>query len=184
MAQFTVTVELDFLEEDGSIDESLRDEIAAKVVSSISAAAQKSVQQKVDALLDEKMKSMSVEIGQQLNAKMEAFFNEPRNVTDKWGDVVKQQVSINDMLKSACETFMTQRVNDRGEPYDGYGDKYTSRSDWLAVKIGKPMYEDAIKRTVKEITDKVADQVQRLATAQLGERLAKLAGIPEMLTGK
>lgn len=85
MAKFTVEVELDFLEEDGSIDETLRDAIAAKVVSSVSAAAQKSVQQKVDALLDEEMKGMAAVIGEQLNAKMEAFFNEPRNITDKWG---------------------------------------------------------------------------------------------------
>lgn len=86
------------------------------------------------------------------------------------------------MLKQACETFMTQKVNDRGEPYDGYGDKYSNRTEWLAKKIGAPMYDDAIKRTVKDITDKVADQVQRLATAQLGERLAKLAGIPDLVS--
>jgi hypothetical protein len=182
MARFTVEVELDFLNEDGSIDEALRDEISAKVVSSISAAAQKSVQQKVDALLDEKMKGMSMVIGDQLNAKMEAFFNEPRNITDKWGDVTKKNVCINDMLKQACEAFMTQNVDRDGHPTDGYSTRETmSRASWFAKKIGEPMYSDAITRTVKDITDKVASQVQSLATAQLGERLAKLAGIPELI---
>ncbi len=49
MAKFNVTVELDWVDEEGSIDGALKEQIASQIISKVSASSIKDITEKVDA---------------------------------------------------------------------------------------------------------------------------------------
>ena len=113
---------------------------------------------------------------------MDAFFDEPRDVTDKWGDVVKKGVTVRETLKNACDEFMNQPLDENGKPTtSSYNRKYNTRVDYIVAKSIDYNMESAIKRAVEDVTknlkNKIADEVKK----QMGDKLANILELDKML---
>lgn len=121
MATFNITVNLDWLDDEENLDERLRDEILSGIVAKVGENITKSLEGEAKKLLETKMSSLEIEIGEKLNAMMQEFFDTPKDITDKWGDVVKSGVTVREQLKNSCAHYLDQKVDSNGNPKEsGY----------------------------------------------------------------
>lgn len=184
MSKFNVTVEIDYIDEDGNLDDAICEQIVDAVVAKVSTSVSKEIEDKAKEKLDTSLVSMGNEISEKLNAMMEEFFNTPKDITDRWGDIKRRNVSIKDLLKEACDNYMSQPLDKNGHPTSrSYDVIYASRVDYIVAKSIDVQMECAIKRAVSDVTDNLKKKVSDEIKKQMGE---KLAGIVELdkLIGK
>lgn len=183
MATFNITVNLDWLDEEENLDGRLKDEILSGIVSKVGENITNSLDSKARELLDSKTASIEGEISERLNAMLEDFFDTPRNITDQWGDVVKRNVTVRELLKDSCSKYLDQKVDADGKPSSGYG-TYKTRLEYIIEKsVGQDM-DYAIKNATRQVTDKLKERIAGEVKAQIGEKLANIIGLDEMMGNK
>lgn len=180
MAKFHITVNLDWLDEYGNIDDKLKGEIVKKIVDAAYDKAFKSVEAEALEKLNGVMKGIDATISDRLNKIVEEFFTTPKNVTDKWGDVVETGVTVVDKLKKSCEDFLNDPVDSEGRRESGYNPKYRNRMEYITEKLIKGKMEVEIKGAVETAVKKVKDSLQSQVNTQLGEKLGALVGIGDL----
>jgi hypothetical protein len=174
MAKINITVDLEWLGEDGSLDDMLKEEIASKVVNMTSEKSAKSINDKINARIAEITKNLEGTIGAKLTEYMEEFFTSPRDITDRWGDV-KSRGSIKDLLLKACDEFMSENVDSDGR-VSAYGSS-KSRTQYMVNKICGDIFEKKVSAATESALKTATEKLDSIVKAQLGERLAKLAGL-------
>lgn len=181
MAKFNITVELDWMDNEYNLDEDIRDTIVNSVVNKV----QDKLIQQVDTECNEKINSQlsNIEkaVSDKLNGIMDAFFDEPRDVTDKYGDVIKKGVTVRDTLKKACDEFMSQPLDEYGKPASAYNIKYRTRVDYIVAKSIDYDMGIAIKRAVEDVTKNLKNKITDEVKKQMGDKLANILELDKML---
>lgn len=183
MAAFNITVDIDWLEEDGSLDQVLKDEIVGGIASKVTANLTESMDSEVGQLVRSKMAEFDATISAKLNSMMEDFFNTPKDITDRWGNVTERGVTVTQKLAAACDNFLSQSVDEGGKPADGYRIKYNTRVDYIVHKSIDSNMEWAIKKAVGDITDNLKKKISDEIKKQIGEKLADVVGLDQMIAG-
>ena len=172
MAKINVTIDLDWIGEDNSLDEEIKGEIVSSVVNTLS-------EKVLDELSEEVEKQISDTIGTRLNEYMDKFFDTPRDITDRWGEVIKEGVTIKSQLKDALDNFMGEKVDSYGKPSSGYDGK--TRFQWSVEKY----YNDFSRTSVDKAAKAAADRIKQLADEQIskkiGKKMADIIGLSEEL---
>lgn len=182
MAKFNVTVNIDYLDEDGNLDDSICEQIVGAVVSNVSDRVIEKVEKKAEEAFNGQISALEKTISKKLNAIMEDFFNTPKDITDQWGDVVEKGVTIKEKLKKACDQFMSQPIDKNGNPTNSsYAIAYKTRVDYLVAKAVDHDMDFAIQKAVKEVTDNLKNKISDEIKKQMGEKLADVVGLKNML---
>lgn len=181
MAKFNISVELDWVEEDGTLDEELKDIITQKVVDSVIKNVTEQVNCQVTNKVNDRLCNFEDVISEKLNGMMEEFFNTPKNITDSYGDIVKKNVTVSQMLKDACDNFMSQSLDSNGNPCTGYNTKYKTRVDYIVAKSIDYQMETNIKCAVESVTKNLKEKISSAIKSQLGEKLGELTGIKDIV---
>lgn len=184
MSKFNVNVEIDYIDEDGNLDDAIRDQIVDSVVSRVSDTVTKNVQEKAQGMFEERLHTLETSVSNKLNGMMEEFFDTPKDITDRWGEIERTGVTVKQLLKEACDNFMGQPLDRDGNPTSGYGVKYKSRVDYIVANSVTHDMEWAIERAVKEVTDNIKDKISSEIKMQMGEKLAGVVGLDDMLKSK
>ena len=182
MAKFNITVELDWMDDEYNLDEEIRETIVNSVVNKVQDRLVQQVDTECNNRINNQLASIETAVSDKLNGIMDAFFDEPRDVTDKYGDVIKKGVTVRDTLKKACDEFMNQSLDSNGKPASSSWDvKYKTRVDYIVAKSIDYNMEIAIKRAVEDVTknlkNKIADEVKK----QMGDKLANILELDKML---
>lgn len=172
--KLNVTVELDWLGEDESLDEAVKKQIINGVVKKISDdvirsakhEAEKQVQERVNALVD---------------STYEEFLNGKVTLTDRYGDPIEKDVSIKELIKKRCDNWLTEKVDKEGRPNrDSWGSSQTRMQYFIDQQI-----EKQTKSMSEQIVKKVNDEMKKFITDSLknsiGEKLVKKIGIEDLL---
>ena len=182
MAKFNIEVELDWLggeEESENLDQTLRDEITRKIVEQAAVSATKNMESEIKKVMEEKMDEFKSKIDKKLESLMDDFFDTPRDITDRWGSVVRTGVTARKLLAEAADKFFTEKVDEKGE-VGGYGAKYT-RIEHIVKKAVSNDVTWAVERAVKDAVEQVKKTVKNTATKQLGEKLAEVVGLENII---
>lgn len=182
MAKFSVEVELDWLggeEESENIDQTLRDEITRKIVERSAVTVTQNMESEIKKVMEEKMDEFKSNIDKKLETIMDEFFDTPKDITDRWGHIVRKGVSARQLLSEAADTFFTERVDENGKA-DTYNAKYT-RIEYIAKKAVNHDITWAVEKAVKDAVDKVRTKVKETATKQLGEKMAEVVGLENII---
>ena len=169
MAVINITLDLEWIGEDGSLDETLKNEIANKVV----AMASKSSEKAIEKMVTEQIKGLDKTVSSRLNEIMEDFFTKKVAITDQWGDV-KKTTSVTELLKSKCDSFMTEKVDRDGNVTNYNG---VPRTEYLANRICGPAFEKIVKDRADTLMKDAFTRLDATIKATLGDRIAKLAGL-------
>lgn len=178
MAKFNIIVDLDWVGEDGDLDQTIKDEIIASVITKISTAAVSDLQAKVNEKITNEITQL---VGEKLNCLLEDFFTRPRTITDKWGDVVKTEMSVTDLLKERCDTFIDGYVDKDGNAVgaNSYGEK-KRRIDFIVEKHIDYKLQQSITRAAEEIKVGLQKYLDETLKAQIGENVAKIIGLDKI----
>lgn len=173
MAKINITLDLDWFGEDGSLDEELKQKIVDEVV-------QKIADKEIDNISETAGNMISEQIDKRMNDYMDELFDKPRNITDRWGEVIKENVTIKSQLKEALDNFVDQRVDRNGNISNSAYDSKT-RVQYMAEKY----YNDYCKGTIEKMVKDTAETIKRLTEQQIstkiGKKMADIIGLSEEL---
>ena len=132
--------------------------------------------------INNQIANIEAAVSDKLNGIMDAFFDEPRDVTDKYGDVIKKGVTVRDTLKKACDEFMNQPLDENGRPASSsYSTKYRTRVDYIVAKSIDYNMEWAIKKAVDDVTNNLKKKISEEVKKQMGDKLANILELDKML---
>ena len=182
MAKFNIAVELDWMDEEFNLDEEIKCTIVNNIVDKVKDRLVAQVDTECNNKIAEQMENIEKTVSDKLNGIMESFFNEPRDVTDRYGDVIKKGVTVKDTLKEACDNFLNQPMDSNGNPVSksSYNAKYNTRVDYIVAKSINYDMDSAIKRAVETITKSIKDKVQYEVKKQMGDKLANILELDKM----
>lgn len=182
MAKFNVTVNIDYLDEDGNLDDSLCEQIVNAVVSNVSDKVTEKVGKRAEEVFNEQLSALEKTVSEKLNTMMEEFFNTPKDLTDQWGDIIEKGVTVKGKLKTACDRFMNQSLDKDGNPTNNsYNIKYKTRVDYLVAKSIDRDMEWAIQKAVKDVTENLKAKISDEIKKQMGDKLADVIGLKSMM---
>ncbi len=154
-----IEVNLDWLDENGSLDDQVKQEVADKIAERISAEAVKEVRECAMDQVHDKLDALVTELFQ-------GFMNETVTVTNEWGEPIYKDQGIEQLMKDKLDKALTQKVDDRGNR-TSYGNQ--TRLDWLL--------DTKVKQVVAQAGEAIAKQAQKMAEKALVETMsAKLSG--------
>ena len=164
--KFNIEVEVDWIGEEGNIDEVIKKEISDHVVNTITSKIEKEMEERATAAISDKVDDMC-------NNLINEFLSRKINVTDSWGKAIIVDTTIEDILKKRFEEFWNTVVDEKGRSgCDGYGKKQT-RTMWAIDDIVKVHAE----RFVKAVTDDTEAKIKATITDQLKAKVvAKIVG--------
>ncbi len=178
MAKFNVTVELDWVDEEGSIDGALKEQIASQIISKVSASSIKDITEKVDAQIISRVDGA---VSAKLAEALDDFLNRPRTVTDKWGDTEKEGVSVIQMMKDACDNYLEQEVDANGKTAGRYCDKRQTRINYLISSQIDYKLKSAIDSAVERIKVGIQEYVKSTMQEKLTESISKAIGLDQIV---
>lgn len=182
MSKFNVSVEIDYIDDEGNLDDALCEQIVNSVVSRVSDTVTKRIEEQAQQLFEERLQTMETSVSDKLNTIMDEFFSEPKDITDRYGDVQRKGVTVKQLLKEACDKFMEQPLDEQGRPAK-YGAKYQTRVDYIVAKSIDYSMEYAIKRAVEDVTDNLKKKISDEIKQQMGEKLAGVVGLDNLIKG-
>jgi hypothetical protein len=163
--KFNVQVEIDWINEDYSLDEGVSNEIRKKVAEKAYEAIQQTVSEKISAQIDDTLDAKIMET-------YDNFMSKEFTVYDKWGEVVKKETSVKGMLKEKLDKFFTEKVDKNGKPSNYGGEerylyilnkhaqkKMDEFSDKLAKSVLDDIKSDLVKYSEEKAIKKVAKAV-------------------------
>lgn len=184
MSKFNITVDIDYIDEDGNLDDAIREQIVNSVVSKVSDSVTAQIEKRAQSLFEERKRTMEASISDKLNEMMEEFFTTPKDVTDRWGNIERYGVTVKQLLKEACDKFIEQPMDKHGKPTSGYGAEYKSRVDYIVANSINYEMENAITRAVRDVTDNLKKKISSEIAQQMGEKLAGVVGLDDLLSNK
>lgn len=160
--KFNIEVEVDWLGEDGDLDDAVKERIVDGVVGKLSKGV-------VNGVTETAMKSVQDKIGDLVTDLFDGFINRGVNITDRYGDVVKENVSIESLLKERLDKALQEQVNGDGKVGE-YGNKMT-RLDYMLDTRVKTAVSTMTKDVIAKVDAKIAEALKAEVKAKLGESL-------------
>lgn len=167
-----IELELDWLYEDYKFEDAIKDAIINKMAEKLSKELYPTIEKEVSSQLAKTVDDLQ-------NKLIDRFMNKEVIVTDNWGDVQTKHENVNELLKHKFDKFLTEKVNDRGEPSSscGYGaNKTYTRIDFFIderIKLWKKSITDSI---AKQMDEKLTQKKQELMT-EASKKIAEKLGV-------
>lgn len=176
MAKFNITVDLDWIDNEGGIDNAVK----AEIVSAISASFTKELTASIRKEAAESIqKNISNSIDKTVTEITTQLLSRRFDVVDRYGDVTKEGVSVMEMLKEKLDIFLIEPVNNNGQT-GGY-DAKTPRINYIIQKnINEPM-QKKVDQAVENVRKNLELYVEKTIKAQIGESVAKAVGLDRLI---
>lgn len=170
--KFAVEIDLDWIEEDSSIDEEVKHQIITSIEAKVLGALKEQVLSKAKEKIDEQIVTLVNEnIHTMVSAKVAELMSVNRTVTDQYGRVTKENFTIEQMLIDAVDGAINKKTldGDGRVASDGYNSRAAySHFDYYATK-NIPAMVDA---KVKELGEKVKKDIEQLVTEKIKTQVA------------
>jgi len=168
-------ITLDFVTEDGSLDEAIQEQIINAIVAQLA-----------DRLYGTVQEQLSQQVGARLNERIDEllddFMNQPVIQTDRWGDRQAEYESVREMLKTQFDAFMTQPVDRDGKPIGhGCGHSTQTRVDWLVNKDIVRLFSTLQESMYRQFEAEIQKTKNAAAKEALSKTILKEIGVDKIL---
>lgn len=169
-----IEVDIDYLGEDGSIDDQVKASIANAIASKINKDSIQNLSAHAERLINERATQL-------VDGVFAAIMSERIAITDDWGKVVKEYTNTESMIKSRFDSFMTERVDNEGRK-SSYGDQ--TRIDLIIKKQLDKTASEFTKNAIKEVTEKIKAVLSDDLKLALGDRLINMMELDKIINTK
>ena len=168
--KLNITVDIDWIEEDGSIDEEVKHQIINGVKSSISKQCldkvEKEASKKIDAAIDEAISKARSSIESRAIAFADDWLENEVTITDKWGDP-KDSLNIKDLIKRTFDNTLEKKVDKDGNFCESYNAKMT-----LIKYLTGQRVEEVVSEKMKGFNKDIDDQITKAVNSGIRENVA------------
>lgn len=170
--KFAVEIDLDWIEEDSSIDEEVKHQIITSIENKVLKALQEQVLTKAKEKIDEQINVLvTANISTMVGEKVAELMTLNRTATDQYGRVTKENFTIESMLIDAVDGAINKKTltSDGRLASDGYNSRAEySHFDYYATKNIPAM----VDTKVKELGEKVKKDIELLVTEKIKTQVA------------
>jgi hypothetical protein len=150
-------LEIESIDEDGNLDEELQNNIQSKVIQKVSDLIFNSINKNIFEKIEN---SIDLKVGQ----LYEDFLNTPFNIYDKWGEIIKENVDVKEMLKEKFDKFITEKV-------DGNGGKTYSCDQFRYEYILNHHTSKMIDEFLRKVNTSIIDGLRKYIDDQAREKI-------------
>jgi hypothetical protein len=170
-----IEIDIDYLSDEGSIDEQVQNSIASKIVSEINQKSMDGLTEKAEAIINERANKLVQDV-------FDGIMEEKISITDQWGKVIQSFENTRDMIKSRFDKFMLERVDNNGRVTD-YGDQQT-RMELIVKKQLEKIAKEWTQKAIKEVTEQIKTVLSDDLKLALGDRLINMMEIDKIIHSK
>jgi len=162
MSKINIEVELDFINEDYSLEDSFRDELKRNIESKILAKVSEKIEFE---LIKKRNAQLDKIINKETKKFIKNFLKYEIVITDEWGER-NHKGTVKEKVKKALLDFTTKKVDDRGRD----GGKYTN-IEYIINKLIRDQY-DSLKEHNEKIINNIIDNLKKNNEVSILKRLA------------
>ncbi|EKN6369534.1 hypothetical protein DVP68_23875 [Yersinia enterocolitica] len=171
-----ISVELEWLGEDGDLDAEVKQEIISGVKNAISrdclAKVEKEASAQINQAINESISVAKKAIEQKAINFADEWLEKEVTVTDKWGDV-QDCLTITDLIKRTFDGLMEKKVNNEGSFDVGYGNG-TRLITWLTDKRVQDVVQEKLKGINKDIDRQITEAVNAGIRKNVSDKFAEM----------
>ncbi|HDL6959162.1 TPA: hypothetical protein PXM37_002761 [Yersinia enterocolitica] len=176
MMKLNISVELEWLGEDGDLDAEVKQEIISGVKNAISrdclAKVEKEASAQINQAINESISVAKKAIEQKAINFADEWLEKEVTVTDKWGDV-QDCLTITDLIKRTFDGLMEKKVNNEGSFDVGYGNG-TRLITWLTDKRVQDVVQEKLKGINKDIDRQITEAVNAGIRKNVSDKFAEM----------
>ncbi|EMQ4317186.1 hypothetical protein [Yersinia enterocolitica] len=176
MMKLNISVELEWLGEDGDLDAEVKQEIISGVKNAISrdclAKVEKEASAQINQAINESISVAKKAIEQKAIKFADEWLEKEVTVTDKWGDV-QDCLTITDLIKHTFDGLMEKKVNNEGSFDVGYGNG-TRLITWLTDKRVQDVVQEKLKGINKDIDRQITEAVNAGIRKNVSDKFAEM----------
>ncbi|MGE5584434.1 MAG: hypothetical protein ACM309_02690 [Bacillota bacterium] len=170
--EFQITATVDWIGDDGSLDEAVKNEIVERIVKTLSKDAIDGVTKAAQRQLDAKLDSL-------ISETYETFVDRGITITDQWGEPLRKNIKIRDLLKEKLDRALDERVDENGNTSSYRGDR--TRLNYLIDKRVKWAVDEVTRRLDKKIEERLNEAFKEKLSASLLAKIDVEAVVKDVL---
>lgn len=174
--KLNITVDIDWIEEDGNIDEEVKHQIIQGVKQAISSNCLAKVEAEASTQINKAIDESITRAQKAIEAKAINFADEwlekEVSITDKWGDTV-ECLTITDLIKKTFDNLLEKKVDSSGQFCDSYG-RGARLIDWLTGQRVQNVVEEKLKTLSKEIDGQITKAVNSGIRENVSNKFAEM----------
>lgn len=174
--KLNLEVELDWIDEEMNIDETIKQNIIGSITDKIKDNVQKQIDKQLNDILS---KTVIAKISEMTENIFTNFINQSVTITDGYGSKIKCYNNITEIIKEKFDKFLTERVDRDGRP-STYDNKW-SRMEYIVDKQLKDFADRFTTDAVEKVSKEIKHHVDQGLTTKLGAELMKVLKINDML---
>ena len=178
MAKIKLEIDLDWLGEDGSVDETIKEEIINNITSKVNKDILKTAENTAKERIEE---VISLRIDEHVNKILEEMMLKEFQPVDRYGDAVGKKKTVKGMIKDRLDNYMTESVDSNGNKTEDRYNSKSTRMEWILSKIATTDMKRQIDKVTEEANKKIKQYIESELKAKLGENMSKLIGIDDTL---
>lgn len=176
--ELNLTVNIDWIDEDSTLDEEVKKDVINQIVSRIQAKISTDVEEKVNNSIN---KTVEAKINKMTDRLFKDFLKKEVVLSDGYGDKMRVYKNVKALVKEKFDSFMTQKVDDRGRTSTSSFDTKYDRLTYIINKQLKEMADEFTTRAVKQVSEEIKQHVQDGLTNKLGSELMKILNVNKMI---
>lgn len=169
--KLNIQVELDWLDEEGGIDEEVQSQIIDGVKSAISKDCLKLVEKKTQKAIDDGLEAAISLMKIKVDDFFEDWLNNEAVITDKYGDVTAKG-TLKDIIKQEFNNVMNEKVDKEGRP-SSYGSSYT-RLEFVTGKKVKLVVNDYLNSYGKDMDKVIKETIEAGIKSRVSDKFAEM----------
>lgn len=169
--KLNIQVELEWLDEEGNIDEEVQHQIISGVKQAISKDCLNLVEKKTQKAIDDGMSSAINLMKNKVSEFFENWLNNEAVITDKYGDEVEAG-SLRDIIKREFNNTMNEKVDKNGSP-SSYGSKYT-RLEFVTGEKVKEVVNGYLSSYGKDIDSTIKKNIEQGIKSRVSDKFAEM----------
>jgi hypothetical protein len=172
--KLNIEVEVDWIGEEGSIDDTIKKEITDRVVNTVCEKVEKEMQDKAASAISDKVDAMC-------NSLIDEFMKKKVTVTDKWGEAIIVDTTIEAILKQKFDEFWNATVDESGRSgRSGYGSQ-KPRFEWAVDRHIEEHAKNFAKTLTNDTANKIKENMTKALQEKIGQKLVQDLGFDKLL---
>jgi len=169
--KFQVDIDLDWVEEDGTIDEAIKYQIISRVEEKVTSQLVKKIMESATERIEEQINNICSDA---IKARVDDLMTGKRVLTDSFGAVVNPDFSIEKALTDLIAGALTRKtLDENGRHSDGYNKKYT-QFEWHTVREVPSMVNKAVEVQLKDTESTIKRLVEEKIKSGIADKLTNL----------
>lgn len=176
--KLNLEIDLDWIDEEKGLDQTIKEEIISSVVSKIQAGIEKKLEDKINQLIDS---TIIDRINKKTDELFAEFVSRQITLTDNYGSKIEVYESLEALMKKRFDNFMTERVDEKGNSSSSNYGKHFSRIDFIIKHQLETFAKEFTTNAVKRVSEEIKEHVKDGLTQKLGAELMTVLKVNDML---